>query len=227
MRREDLLEKFLNEEGIYVSQKEEIKNNFSIDNCITSITEFHKSIKGKNNYTLGIISEAGKIRQEQLISYKRACALAKEISFDISDLILYSKECIEMISDDDFVKLIQRAYKKSEITLGKVHLNIKSHDEKIFVYDIGRIRFGMVEDDFIKLIRRVKYKDIDCESMIDKFIENEELEELSKIYIKSIVLYPKRIMEYLGDCYIKDFHNEEEIQNKLKDMRKKCDLFRR
>lgn len=219
MRREDLLEKFLNEEGIYTSSKEEVKNNFSRANCLAAITIFHNATSKKYNYSIGIISEAGKLYQEQKISFKRALKFQDEIDIDISDIIKIAQKSMNMIDEDEVVKIIKRSYDNAEITLGKVYLNIEMHDEKIYVCDIGRIRFGMVEDDFIKFARRNKRKSINYNKMIEKFCSNENLGESSKNYIKAILFYPKEIMDYLADCYIRDFHDENIINEKITDMK--------
>ncbi|WP_297435328.1 hypothetical protein [uncultured Clostridium sp.] len=227
MRREDLLQKFLLSEDIYISTKEETREKFDIYNSIDCISRFHNSLKGKKNYTIGLISEAGRIRSEQKILLRRVIEFSSEVSIDLSELIKYSRECIEYISDEEFISLIERAYKNSEITLGKVYPNIENRDDKIFVCDVSKIRFGMVEDDLIKLLRRTAHKKLenDRTDMIEEFLLKEDLSDISRRYIKSTLAFPTNILVYISNCYLRDFKDEEKIRENILKIKERYSVF--
>lgn len=219
MKRENLIEKFLNEEKIYIKSKEDVKNNFDMENCFLAMIAFHNAVAKKNNYSLGIISEAGKLYQDQKISYKRARLLTNELGLNNLEIINYATNCINLISEKDIIFLIKKSYDTSQITLGRIYQNICLYNEKILVYDVSKIRFGLIEDDFIRLIRKNKDKKFNYIEMIDDFCKKENLNDISANYIKSLFLYPKEIMEYLGDCYVKNFHDTDEIISNIEQMK--------
>ena len=227
MRREDLLQKFLLSEDIYISTKEETKQRFDIYTSIDCISRFHNSLREKKNYTIGLISEAGRIRSEQKILLRRVIEFSNEVSIDLSEIIKYSRECIEKISDEEFISLIKRAYKNSEITLGKVYPNIENRDGKIFVCDVSKIRFGMVEDDLIKLLKRTAHKKLekDRTNMIEEFLLKEDLSDISRRYIKSTLEFPTNILMYISSCYLKGFKDEEKIEKEILKLKENFSVF--
>lgn len=221
MKREDLIEKFLNEEKIYIKSKEEVRDNFEMKNCFLAMIAFHNAVSKKNNYSLGIISEAGKLYQDQKISYKRAKLLVDEIGLSNLEIINFATKCINLINEKDIIFLIKKSYDTSQITLGRIYQNICLDNEQILVYDVSKIRFGLIEDDFIRFIRKNKDKKNNYFKMIDDFCEKENLNNISKNYIKSLLLYPKEIMDYLANCYVENFYDRDKILNNIKQMETK------
>ncbi|MGL4990224.1 MAG: hypothetical protein ACRC57_03520 [Sarcina sp.] len=221
MKREDLIEKFLNEERIYIRSKEEVRDNFKLENCFLAMIAFHKAVARKNNYNLGIISEAGKLYQDQKISYKRAKLLVEELSLNNLDIINVATKCINLVNEKDVIFLIKKSYDTSQITLGRIYQNVCLNNEEILVYDVSKIRFGLIEDDFIRFIRKNKNKKIDYIQMINDFCEKENLNDISKNYIKSLLLYPKEIIDYLANCYVKSFTDIDEILSNIENMKNK------
>lgn len=223
MRREDLLQKFLLSENIEIASKSEVRANFSVDNIIECLVKFHKSLKGKKNYTIGLISDAGRFRTEQKNLIKRAIEFSEEISIDLTKLIDYAVNCYEYLDENEFIYLIERAYKNSEITLGKVYPNIEMKEEKILVCDVSRIKFGMVEDDIIRLLKKVYPKGFikSYDGMIDEFIVAENLDDISKKYIYSVLDFPTEILTYISQCYLRDFRDEAKIKKELLNLEKK------
>ena len=214
MERKDLLEKFLGNYNINLVNRDIVKKNFEINNVIKHLNLFHNRIKGKKNYSLGLVSEAGKLRLEQKISLLRMERFQNESEIHLEEVIEYAKECIAKIEEQDFISLIDRSYKNSEIILGRIYQNICYNDTFLNVSDVSRIRFGMIEDDFIKLIKRVekRNKNLDYLVMLDEFIENENLTNNSRDYIRSIIDYPNEIANYISFAYVRDFKDEEVMQ---------------
>lgn len=210
MRREDLLKKFLGCHNINIIDKEGIKKHFELEDAVDDLVEFHKRVQGKRDYSMGIISEAGRIKLEQKISLMRMERFQKESGIYLKEVIEYAKECMKKVSEEDFKSLIDRSYKKSEITIGKVYQNICSDNIFLDVSDTSRVKFGMVEDDFIKFIRRVekREKNLNYELMLDKFIDGENLSDVSRIYINSVMDYPSDIASYISFAYLRDFDDE-------------------
>ena len=84
----------------------------------------------------------------------------------------------------------------------------------------------MIEDDFIKLVKRVKRreKDIDYLAMTDEFVEKAKLDNLSRIYIKSALDYPEEVANYLSFVYLRDF-DDEKVKEKLADIERDFRVF--
>ncbi|WP_297520893.1 hypothetical protein [uncultured Clostridium sp.] len=226
MRREDLLKNFLGHHNINLIDRGVIKKKFDILEAIDDLTNFHSFVCDKKDYSLGLISEAGRIRQEQKNSLIRMKRLQNESDFNLTELINYASGCISELSDLEFCSMINRSYKNSEITLGKIYQNLYREKDILQVSDTTRIRFGMIEDDFIKLVKRVKRreKDIDYLAMTDEFVEKAKLDNLSRIYIKSALDYPEEAANYLSFVYLRDF-DDEKVKEKLADIERDFRVF--
>ncbi|MGL4454113.1 MAG: hypothetical protein ACRCTZ_23425 [Sarcina sp.] len=211
MRREDLLKKFLGCHNINLIDRELIRKKYKLENTIESLSVFHKNLKGKRDYSMGLTSEAGRIRLEQKISLIRMERFQKESDLCLKEVIEYAKECVSEVEENKFISLIDRSYKNSEIILGKVYQNICGNNITLDVSDTSRIRFGMIEDDFIKFIRRVERRDkqLNYLEMTNEFVNLEGLDEVSKVYIKSTIEYPSEIANYISFAYVRDFDDEK------------------
>lgn len=214
MKRKDLLEKFLGSNNISLKDRDIIKKNFELDEVIKDLNIFHQSLKGKKDYSLGLVSEAGKLRLEQKILLLRMERFQKESEIYLGEVIEEAKECIAEIDEESFIGLIDRSYKNSEITLGRVYQNICSSNNSLSISDFSRIKLGMVEDDFIKLIKRAekRNKDLNYLLMLDEFIERENLDCISRNYIFSILNYPSDIANYISFAYVRGLKDEEVIE---------------
>lgn len=220
MEKENLLEKFLNKQNIFISKKNKHKRISDIENIINAIVDFHKAISGKRNYTLGIISEVGKVREEQKLFIRRVKELKEEMNINCEEILESAIRSTHIISEHEFLYLVERAVLNSEITVGKSAINtFKSEEGKIFIKDNNRIRFGMKEDDFIKIIIKYRKKECDFEynSIKKLFLEKEGLDNKSSRYIDSVLKYPYKEMKYLSDIYINDFTDVDIINAKLSD----------
>lgn len=220
MEKENLLEKFLNKQNIFISKKNKHKRISDIENIINAIVDFHKAISGKRNYTLGIISEVGKVREEQKLFIRRVKELKEKMDINCEEILESAIRSTHIISEHEFLYLVERAVLNSEITVGKSAINtFKSEEGKIFIKDNNRIRFGMKEDDFIKIIIKYRKKECDFEynSIKKLFLEKEGLDNKSSRYIDSVLKYPYKEMKYLSDIYINDFTDVDIINAKLSD----------
>ena len=227
MRREDLLKKFLGSHSINLIERESIRKKFDGSDAIEDLVKFHSIVCGKKDYSLGLTSEAGRLRNEQKISLLRMKRFKKESNINLSEVIEYASECISRVSDLEMNSLINRSYKNSEITLGKIYQNICGENTgKLSVSDTSRIRFGMVEDDFIKFIRRVRRrnKKLNYSMMLSAFVEKENLSELSSIYINSVLDYPDDVANYISFVYLRDI-DDEKVRSELANIETNFKIF--
>lgn len=218
MEKENLLEKFLNEENIFVSNKRFDMGRINFENIIDAVVDFHSSMVGKKNYTLGIISEIGKAREEQKLFIRRVKTLKKEINIDCEEILEKAIRSTHMISTSEFLSLVNRAVINSEITIGKNAINtFKSGEGKIFIKESSRVQFGMREDDFVKIIIKFRKREnnFDYDHLKKIFLEKEKLDDKSSRYIDSILKFPYKEMKYLSQVYINDFKNIDIINSKL------------
>ncbi|MGL4656176.1 MAG: hypothetical protein ACRCWM_09885 [Sarcina sp.] len=226
MRREDLLKKFLECHNIDLIDRDVIRKNFELQDIIENLVAFHSNVRGKRDYSMGLTSEAGRIRREQKISLMRMERFQVESDICLNEIIAYAKECISKIDEKDFIALIDRSYKNSEITIGRVYQNIYGDNVSLKVSDTSRVRFGMVEDDFIKLIKRMEKKErqLDYIMLLDEFIEKEKLDENSKKYIQSSLGYPSEIANYISFAYLRNF-SDEQVKSGIADIESNFKLF--
>ncbi|MGL4763375.1 MAG: hypothetical protein ACRCWG_18305 [Sarcina sp.] len=226
MRREDLLKKFLGNYDINLIERDDIRKTFDSLEVIDNLVSFHSKVCSKKDYGLGLISEAGRLRNEQKIALLRMERFQEESNINLNEVIKYASDCISRVSDLEMDFLIKRSYKNSEITLGKIYQNICSRNNQLNVSDTSRIRFGMVEDDFIKFIRRIqrRYRNIDYSIMLKEFIEKENLNECSESYIKSVLGYPNEIANYISFAYLRDF-DDEKVKEKLASIEAGFNIF--
>lgn len=210
MRREDLLKRFLGCHNINLIDRDILKKRYEFQDVIKNLTIFHEKVRGQKDYSMGLTSEAGRLRVEQKISLMRMERFQEESEICLKEVIECASECLAMVEEKNLKSLIDRSYKNSEITLGKVYQNICSNNMTLSVSDTSRIRFGMIEDDFIKFIRRLekREKNIDYLEMTNEFINLEGLDEASKIYINSTIEYPSEIANYISFAYVRDFDDE-------------------
>ncbi|MGL4742599.1 MAG: hypothetical protein ACRC41_17705 [Sarcina sp.] len=222
MKREDLLKKFLESKGIYSTDKQDIYKNFDVNESIVCLNIFHEKTMNNRNYSMGLINEAGKLRTEEKILLQRIKGLQLEVDIDFRDIISFGEEQINRVKDVEFLKLIDRCYKNSEIVLGKVHQNICLKDSNVYIADTSRIRFGMREDDIVKSLKKV-VKKFDEEKVL-KFIENllDELnfETISKEYIKSTLSFQLNMPKLLGELYVKNIQDKDTIYEVVKSFNK-------
>lgn len=222
MERESLLEKFLESKGIFIREKMDFKTSKDIQNTILILEKFHSLVKNQKNYMLGISSEAGRIREEYKLLYRRAKAVEFETGSLVNkEMLNVANRCIQNISDKEFVELINRATLNSEITFGKYALDeMILNNENIFIKNTSKIKFGMVEDDYVKLLLRVrkKNKDLNYELIKKEILKIEMLNEKSERYIDSVVLYPYEYMKCLSELYIHNYKNKDIEREKLKEL---------
>ena len=218
MRREDLLERFLNKQGIFVINKKK-KVSYSEEDSIRILAEFHKRAKKKRDYMLGLNSDIGKIREDYKLLLRRTILFRDELNIDCGKFIEMAESSLNKISDDEFISLIRRSVGDSEIIIGRASMNgFAFEEDKVYIKTFTKIRFGMIEDDFIRLMLRLNRKEelINYEKLKNIFLEEEGLGELSSRYIDSIIKYPYNFMKYSSDCYINDFKDIDSISNMIK-----------
>ncbi|MGL5822865.1 MAG: hypothetical protein ACRCYE_14765 [Sarcina sp.] len=222
MKREDLLKKFLDSKGIYAMNKEEISRYFNVSDSIQCLKMFHEKTMNNNNYSMGLINEAGKIRTEEKILLQRIKALQLEIDIDLVNIISFGEEHLNRVKDEEFLSLLDRCYKNSEIVLGKVHQNICLKENRVFIGDVSRIRFGMREDDIVKILKKVikKIDEKKASNIVESLLDEMNFENISKEYIKSTLSFQLNMPKILGELYIRDIKDTTSIYEVVKNFNK-------
>lgn len=228
MENKDVLKEFLNINGIEVIEKGKNGDFHNpAEKHVENLIKFHRRVMESDNYfDLAIKNNSGKDVMNYNIWLKRALLLREELNIksDFFDEILdRAKKSIEILKGSNYISLMERATKRKEIILGNCSVkNIYFRDNKLYIYDINKIEFNMVENDCIKYILKEKRKKkyINIERIISLFLEGEGLSEDSFNYIYGIVNYPKESMKYISNNYIYDLKEESTLLDNLKNTTK-------
>ncbi|MGL5616880.1 MAG: hypothetical protein ACRDD2_11735 [Sarcina sp.] len=193
---------------------------------IENIIKFHRRVREYENcFQLGLRNSAGKETFNYRLWLKRAKFLKKELEIEDSefdDLINKAEISITLMEKSNYIELINRASKRREIVLGNCsNDNIYFKEEKLFVREINKIEFNMVENDCIRYIQKEKKKrkQVNFNKIIALFLEGEGLGEESYNYIYAMVTYPKESMKYISECYLNNLKDFKVIKEKLKTLK--------
>lgn len=228
MENKDILKEFLNINGIEVVEKKKSGDFHNpSEKHVENLIKFHRRVMESDNYfDLAIKNNSGKDVMNYNIWLRRALSLKEEINIksDIFDEIIeQAKRSIEIVKNSNYISLMERANKRREIILGNCSVkNIYFKNNRLYIYDINKIEFNMVENDCIKYILKEKKKKkcINIKRIISLFLEGEGLGEDSFNYIYGIVNYPKESMRYISNNYINNLKEENVLINNLKDTTK-------
>lgn len=223
MEEKDRLKEFLNKSNIeIINEKTTLNFSNSMDKHIENVIKFHRRvIEYENYFDLGLKNNAGKDIAGCKLWYKRALLLKEELNInnDVFEEILdKSKKALENIEQSNYVDLIVRAGIRKEIVVGNgSNKNIYFYNGKIYIKNIDKIEFNMVESDCIKYIlkEKKKKKHINIDRVISLFLEGEGLHEDSFNYIYGMVSYPKESMRYISNSYINNLKDENRLIDNL------------
>lgn len=179
---------------------EEIKNQ------IYNISEFHIKTLGYTGYmSKRLDNNIGKTVEQYKIYIKR---LSKQINnlnknginndfekllFKYGDIYLNrSDKCISTIYKSNYINLILRSMKRTEMCLGNTYFNNLRKVRSLEIIDVDECCYNMVEMDIAYFLGKIKRRNIDADfySLIKDFCELESLDENSYKFILSIISYP-------------------------------------
>lgn len=206
----DRLVSFLEKRGIYVLNEDFIapKEEENITNQIDNIITFQKCI-GKYNENLypRIGSVIGKEinsfnSQLRLISsyYKKVEKREELNGIDFyfirraEYLIDKGRKALEHLYTCNYKKLIEDSMKNYEVCLSRVdNKNLYVSEEgKIIVKSIRYLSYNLKEHDIYSYIKKLKRrnKDINCDDIINYYVEKLELHKDNKEYLRALSSYP-------------------------------------
>ncbi|WBW98439.1 hypothetical protein [Oceanirhabdus sp. W0125-5] len=184
-----------------------------VQKFILSMNEFHRKAMGFDNYMIeklpnrnGILFEQYKIlyrkvnRHIEKLKVNGAEDCCQDMILkDGSEILKRAKKALDYNGFDNYISVLRRSMERVEICVGNCKLGNIIGNYPVMVMDISQCGYDVVENDLIKFIVRLKRKNIilDWKSIAEEFIECEELDENSRIYIQSCLSYP---YEFMRNC---------------------------
>ena len=212
----NLIEKLLSERQIdYIGSESFIKQQYDeekIMNQVDIICNFHKSMQNiDGEYLIALQSNIGKKIQKLKVQEKRNYRYFEEVrrkgANDLFDMILVkccgpmfekAEKILAHFDDNNFyMKLIYRSMKNNEVCLGDTSLENLYFDNCLCINSIKKMSLDMIEWDIINLVTKCRRKNIkyDEHKVIDKFLQNESLDDTSFEFINLILDYPSDFMK--------------------------------
>lgn len=207
------------------AREEEILNQLYI------ISEFHKKVMGYKGYMgLRLDNKTGRTVEQFKIGIKRLKRYLKNIrlnsaSSDFERKLLkigfeYTKradKCISEIMNSDYLNILERSMKRTEICIGNPNFNnLYKTENAIEVCSLNKCSHNIVEMDCFCLL--VKYRKtnlkLNYKDLVNKYCEYEGLNENSSRFILALLSYP---YEFIRCCdryreKSKDWSEEEYMQ---------------
>jgi hypothetical protein len=124
----------------------------------------------------------------------------EKLIFKYGDVYLErANMCMNTIYKSDYINLILRSMKRTEMCLGNTYFNNLRKLKNLEIIDIEDCCYNMVEMDLVSLLGKVKRKGIqdDFSSCITEFCELESLDNNSFNFIASMISYP---YEFIRCC---------------------------
>lgn len=180
---------------------------------ISSLNEFHRKAMGYDNYMIEKLpNRTGMLFEEYKILYRKVYRFIEKLRKigaedccqkmllqEGVDVLKRANEALEHNMFDNYLSILSRSMERVEICIGHSKFGNIIGNDPVMVMDISQCGYDVIETDLIKFIVRVKRKNIimDWKSVVDEFIECEELGENSRMYIESCLSYP---YEFMRNC---------------------------
>lgn len=211
-----IIENFFRKKDIYLIKNNGVRGNLikdcNIEDYLDILNDFHKRLREEDEIlSLSIGSTIGKYyewcnvmirrikREHKNILYKKDLNRIEEMYLEIFPKVIEVAEgAIKSINYSDYIEIIKRAMRRNELILGNCSLdNIYKINDKIYIRDIESISFNSLEEDLILLINKLKKKKINynLDNLINDYIIKENLNSISKNYIKAMTVYPSESMK--------------------------------
>lgn len=209
--------KYLESKGI--KKIDEFKDQIQYENLtvgmvkeqILNITEFHSKTLGymevmnkRLDNNIGKTVEQYKIYIKRLskdldnLSKKTPVNEFEKILLDKGDIYLTrARKVIDTIYINNYIGLIMRSMKRSEMCIGDTSFNNLRREDFIEIRNIEDCCYDMVEMDLVNLLGKIRRKGIElnfCE-LVKEFCYLESLEKDSELFIISLISYPYEFMK--------------------------------
>lgn len=183
----------------------------SIIEQFKAIYDFHQKSLGFNGYLRNRLNNnTGKTIEEYKISIKKLACDIKNIKINnpknsFEELIIkYGKEivnrgeeCIREAYHSDYIGIITRSMKRTEICLGNTDFRNLRKNNFIEVVSFEDCAYNMVEMDCFSLLSKLKRKGmkLDFERLVNEFCYIEGLDESSSQLLIALLSYPYEFMK--------------------------------
>ncbi|MBV7272381.1 spore coat protein [Clostridiaceae bacterium UIB06] len=184
----------------------DVINTSVVKKQICNITEFHIKTLGYTGYmnkrldnNIGKVVEQYKIYvkrlSKQLNNFKKSGSSNKfeNLVLKYGDIYLdRANKCINMINNNNYIDLILRSMKRTEMCLGNTYFNNLRKMNSLEIINIDNCCYNMVEMDLFNLLTKIKRRgiDIDFSSCIKDFCDLESLDINSFNFALSMISYP-------------------------------------
>lgn len=185
----------------------------SIKKQVCNISEFHIKTLGYTGYmNKRLDNNIGKIVEQYKIYIKRFSKQLNKLkesgsNNEFENLVLKygdiyldrANKCMNTINNNDYISLILRSMKRTELCLGNTYFNNLRKTNDLEIINIESCSYNMVEMDLVNLLHKIKKKGIwiDFSSVIKDFCNLESLDQNSFNFILAIISYP---YEFIRCC---------------------------
>lgn len=175
-----------------------------------AIYDFHKKSLGFNGYLRNRLNNnTGKVIEDYKISIKKLNGDINNIKRNqpknsFEEIILkYGEEvlqkgesCIKSIYQKDYIELIKRSMRRTEICLGNTELHNLRETDFTYVVSFEDCCYNMVEMDCFILLSKLRRKgaELDFLGLVKEFCYIEELDECSSEFLLALMSYPHEFM---------------------------------
>jgi hypothetical protein len=177
----------------------------------SAIYAFHKKSLGFNGYLRKRLNNnTGKVIEEYKFSIKKLAGAINNIKRDepknsFEELIIkYGKEvinrgeeCITTIYNSDYIEIITRSMRRTEICLGNTDFQNLRKTNFIEVVSFEDCAYNMVEMDCFFLLSKLKRKGVklDFKRLVNEFCYIEGLDANSSLFLIALLSYPHEFMK--------------------------------
>ncbi|MEG0297168.1 MAG: hypothetical protein RR620_10660 [Clostridium sp.] len=115
-------------------------------------------------------------------------------------LISRSEKAIELVTSDEYYKIIKRSMARYEVCLGKCdRSNLIVSENKIKIASMKYMSYNLIENDIYSYLRKLKKRRIklDYLDLINLFIDKSNLDKASLKYIIGLLSFPSEEVKLL------------------------------
>jgi len=203
-----------------------------IINQFAAIQDFHEKAMGFNGYLRNRLNNnTGKVVEEYKVSIKKLSADLKKIknngaknSFEQiiikygQKIINRGEECIRIVYKSDYIEIITRSMRRTEICLGNTDFKNLRKSNFTEVVSFEDCSYNMVEMDCFFFLSKLKKKGVklDYQKLIEEFCCIEGLDARSSEFLMALISYPHEFMKCCNKYREgKNKWNEERFPEKL------------
>lgn len=203
-----------------------------IINQFDAIHDFHERAMGFNGYLRNKLNNnTGKVVEEYKVSIRKLSADINRIKSNGSKnsfeqlivkygdkFINQGEECIREIYKSDYIGIITRSMRRTEICLGNTDFRNLRKNNLTYVVSFQDCSYNMLEMDCFFLLSRLKRKGmkLDFQKLAKEFCYIEGLNESSSKFLIALISYPYEFVKCCNKYRVgKNKWNEEKFPEKL------------